>query len=178
MLAEEWSCPIRRTGCMVSCGCYEKQSWSLGMGKELTSILDLEPLMGSKASSFLSNVWLWNESPWLTHKSQRGVTITLDLGSCCSAAHWIVLPASVCCRGVIPRHWKWIWPYHQYTITTIQKVNCSSWKLSPRKKTTLANVTKSRKSSMTQEIFLKNLQKSYLTHSLLPFTALYSHSVA
>lgn len=43
---------------MVSCGCYEKQSWSLGMGKELTSILDLEPLMGSKASSFLSNVWL------------------------------------------------------------------------------------------------------------------------
>lgn len=30
---------------------------------------------------------------------------------------------------------------------------------------------------MTQEIFLKNLQKIYLTHSLLPFTALYSNSV-
>lgn len=58
MLAEEWSCPIRRKVCMVSYGCYEKQKWSLGTGKELTSILYLEPLMGSKASSSLSNVWL------------------------------------------------------------------------------------------------------------------------
>lgn len=47
-----------RTVCMVSHGCYEKQKWSLGTGKELTSILYLEPLMGSEASSSLCNVWL------------------------------------------------------------------------------------------------------------------------
>ena len=69
----------------------------------------------------------------------------------------------------IVRCWKRIWPYHQSSIATIQKVNCTSWLLSPRKSTTLVLLTKSRKPSVTQLIFLKSLKTiSPIPPCLLP----------
>lgn len=52
---------------MVCHDCYEKKKWSLGTGKELTPIPYLKPLMGSKASSSLSNVdWKSMVNPQIT----------------------------------------------------------------------------------------------------------------